>query len=65
MTVWQGIRTVLSAVEDKNWPEEFCVFLVGDGVERNYVEEVAARVPKCRLFVLKTWRDVGPMDWHH
>ncbi|NVK18572.1 MAG: glycosyltransferase family 4 protein [Methylocystaceae bacterium] len=45
MAAWQGIRTVLAAVESDSWPQNFPLYLAGDGAERPHVEEVAARQP--------------------
>jgi glycosyltransferase involved in cell wall biosynthesis len=46
MAAWQGIRTVLTALEEKDWPADLPILLAGDGAERPYVEEVAARLPE-------------------
>jgi glycosyltransferase involved in cell wall biosynthesis len=43
MTVWQGINTLLDAVQDDGWPEGVRLVIVGDGTERSVVETVAAR----------------------
>ncbi len=45
MAAWQGIRTVLAAVEHEAWPKSLPIYLAGDGAERSHVEEVAARLP--------------------
>ncbi|MDV7340827.1 glycosyltransferase family 4 protein [Terasakiella sp. A23] len=45
MAAWQGIRTVLAAVESDTWPKDLPIYLAGDGAERPHVEEVAARQP--------------------
>jgi len=45
MAAWQGIRTVLAAVENEAWPQNFPLYLAGDGIERPHVEEIAKRLP--------------------
>ena len=35
---WQGIDTMLAAVQDPSWPQEVQLVIVGDGVERTKVE---------------------------
>lgn len=44
MAPWQGIHTVLSALQETIWPENLHVVFVGDGVERSAVEDVVSRV---------------------
>ncbi|PMQ01795.1 MAG: glycosyltransferase WbuB [Dictyoglomus sp. NZ13-RE01] len=36
---WQGIDTMLEAVQDSNWPENVKLVIMGDGVERPKVEK--------------------------
>ena len=44
MAPWQGIRSVLEAVQDQNWPKDLHVVFAGDGSERGAVEDVANRI---------------------
>lgn len=44
MAPWQGIRTVLAALDDPAWPEGIHAVFAGDGAERPAVEAVAARL---------------------
>ena len=39
MTAWQGIETVLEAVSHRCWPKQVNLLFVGDGSEREKVEE--------------------------
>ncbi|NPA72564.1 MAG: glycosyltransferase family 4 protein [Gammaproteobacteria bacterium] len=43
LTSWQGIDTMLEAVRRPEWPQEVRLVIVGDGVERQKVEEAAAK----------------------
>lgn len=43
MAPWQGIRTVLAALERPEWPAGVSGVFVGDGAERHLVEAAAAR----------------------
>ena len=45
MAPWQGIHTVLTALQETIWPEKLHVVFVGDGVERPAVEKVVEQVP--------------------
>ncbi len=42
---WQGIRSLLEAVERPEWPEGLPLVFVGDGAMRPAVEEAAKRLP--------------------
>lgn len=44
MAKWQGIRTVLAALEDPAWPKGVHAVFAGDGAERGAVEEAAGRL---------------------
>lgn len=44
MAPWQGIRTVLGALDDPHWPKDVHAVFVGDGAERPAVEAAAARL---------------------
>lgn len=41
MAPWQGIGTILEALEDPVWPRNIHVVFAGDGVERHAVEKAA------------------------
>lgn len=41
MSPWQGIDTLLEAVEDPSWPDAVKLLFVGDGFERPHVENAA------------------------
>lgn len=45
---WQGIETMLAAVERDNWPEDVSLVIVGDGAEREKIEAAANRVPRIK-----------------
>lgn len=38
LSVWQGVETMLRALEDPAWPQDVDLWVVGDGVERAKVE---------------------------
>ena len=44
MAKWQGIRTVLEALEDEAWPKGVHAVFAGDGAERKAVEDAAQRL---------------------
>lgn len=44
MARWQGIRTVLDALEDPAWPKGVHAVFAGDGAERTAVEDAAQRL---------------------
>ncbi|HEY9164193.1 MAG TPA: glycosyltransferase family 4 protein [Magnetovibrio sp.] len=44
MAPWQGIRTVLAALDDPAWPADVHAVFAGDGMERPAVEAAAARL---------------------
>ncbi|MBF0249709.1 MAG: glycosyltransferase family 4 protein [Alphaproteobacteria bacterium] len=44
MAPWQGIRTVLAALDEDVWPKDVHAVFAGDGVERPAVEAVCARL---------------------
>ncbi|NVJ91200.1 MAG: glycosyltransferase family 4 protein [Methylocystaceae bacterium] len=60
MAAWQGIRTVLAAVQGETWPDDLPIYLAGDGAERAYVEEVAARLPEKVKYLGRIPYDVLP-----
>ncbi|TCJ18879.1 glycosyltransferase [Rubrobacter taiwanensis] len=43
---WQGVDTLLQAVERPEWPTELNLVIVGDGVERAKVQAAATHNPK-------------------
>ncbi len=46
MAAWQGIRTVLAATQEKEWPSDLHLCLAGDGAERSHVEDMAKAHPE-------------------
>ncbi len=48
---WQGIDTMLSAIQMSSWPREVALVIVGDGAERPKVEE-AVRIHHPRVVYL-------------
>jgi len=40
---WQGIDTMMKAVESHEWPSDVSLVIIGDGVERHKIEEGRAR----------------------
>ncbi|WP_033068637.1 glycosyltransferase family 4 protein [Thalassospira australica] len=44
MAPWQGIRTILKAVEDTAWPDSMHLVFAGDGEERDVIEDAVRRV---------------------
>lgn len=42
LALWQGIETLLAAVQDPKWPEGVRLVVVGDGTERAQVEAIAS-----------------------
>ena len=45
MAPWQGIGTVLKAIEDPAWPVDIHVVFAGDGAERKSVEASCVKLP--------------------
>lgn len=43
---WQGIETMLKALDDGAWPEDVRLVIAGDGAERSQVEVVATRTER-------------------
>lgn len=55
---WQGINTLLEAVESTKWPEEVNLVVLGDGVERSRVELIASRNHRVVYLGKIPYRDV-------
>lgn len=45
---WQGIETMISAIEVPEWPSDTCLVVVGDGMERDAIAAAAARNPRLK-----------------
>lgn len=52
---WQGVDTMLAAVEHPDWPSEVTLLILGDGVERPKVEEVASRCSRVQYWGLQPY----------
>lgn len=52
---WQGIDTILAAVENPRWPRDVKLVIVGDGIERKKVEAVASRTDRVRYLGLQPY----------
>ena len=46
LAAWQGVDTLLNAVNLSEWPEDLKLVIMGDGIERAKVEKVAKENPK-------------------
>ena len=46
LAAWQGLDTLLAAVEDANWPAEVSLVIAGDGAVRPLVEAAAKANPR-------------------
>ncbi|MCT7995240.1 glycosyltransferase family 4 protein [Laspinema olomoucense] len=46
MAPWQGIETMLAAVEHSEWPRQVSLVLIGEGIEANKVKDAAIKNPK-------------------
>lgn len=56
---WQGIDTMLDAVEQPDWPENLNLVFVGDGIERFKIEKSAANNPKVIYLGKKSYQEVA------
>lgn len=43
LAAWQGVSTLLKAVEEPEWPAEVKLIIIGDGAERQSVEAAACK----------------------
>lgn len=53
---WQGVRTLLAAVELPRWPADVDLVFAGDGPERAQVEAAARRNPRVRYVGVVPYR---------
>lgn len=56
---WQGIEKILKSVDSKSWPSLVKLIVVGDGVDRQVVEEYSNHNEKIIYLGKKPYRDVG------
>lgn len=56
---WQGIGTALAAIDEPAWPADVALVVAGDGVERDRVEEAAARDPRVAYLGSLPYDQVG------
>lgn len=55
---WQGIDTMLRAVNDPEWPAEVNLVIIGSGYEQPKVEKAAAENPRVTYLGRKPYREV-------
>lgn len=55
---WQGVGTMLKAVQHPDWPKEVTLVIVGDGVERAIVEDVARRCPRVQYLGRRLYHEL-------
>lgn len=55
---WQGIETMLKAVDSPHWPKGMKLVLAGDGTEKAKVEAAAAAGDKVIYLGVKAYRDL-------
>lgn len=58
MAVWQGIDTMLDAINEPQWPQDVDLVLIGDGVEKDKVERAAYANPRVKYVGKVPYRDV-------
>lgn len=58
MTVWQGIDTMLDAVNDPQWPQNLNLVMIGDGAERSKVERMASTNPRIKYVGKVRYKEV-------
>lgn len=61
---WQGIETMLAALDCPEWPSDTALVVIGDGQQRDLVEAAAARNPKLRWLGRLNYRDVPGVVAH-
>ena len=59
LTAWQGIDTILEAVEHADWPAGVDLVVIGDGVLRDRVEAASKRTARVRAFGRLPYREVA------
>jgi len=55
---WQGIETMIGAVDAPEWPEDTKLVVIGDGQQRDLVEGAAKRNPKLQWLGRLNYREV-------
>jgi len=43
LAIWQGIDTLLEAINDNEWPDRLKLVIIGDGTERQKIEKIVLR----------------------
>jgi glycosyltransferase involved in cell wall biosynthesis len=56
---WQGIDTMLYAVEQSDWPANVNLVFVGDGIERPKVEKAVENNPKVMYLGMKSYQEIA------
>ena len=56
---WQGITTMLDAVQHPSWPSDVFLVIVGDGQMRPEVERAALQTPRLQYLGRLPYREVG------
>lgn len=59
LTKWQGIDILLNAINDSEWPDDLLLLIVGDGVERLSIEEVAKTNSKLLYIGTRPYKDMA------
>jgi glycosyltransferase involved in cell wall biosynthesis len=47
---WHGITTMLAALQDKNWPPDVNLVIIGEGIEHDLLARAEPREPRLRWF---------------
>lgn len=56
---WQGITTMLDAMQHPSWPSDVFLVIVGDGQMRPEVEQAAHKTPRLQYLGRLPYREVG------
>lgn len=56
---WHGIRMLVDAAEDADWPHGVSVVIVGDGPERETVQRAAERNPRLVVLGRRPYASIG------
>jgi glycosyltransferase involved in cell wall biosynthesis len=58
---WQGVRLLLSALNDPAWPDDVAIVIAGDGAEREPIENAARLDSRVRYLGVVPYREVPGM----
>jgi glycosyltransferase involved in cell wall biosynthesis len=64
LAAWQGIETLLEAVQRPEWPEPLHLVIAGDGILRNKVEQAAQKCSRIVYLGKLPYRQIPPLIRH-